>query len=66
MLARMNGYVLVAIGSLGMAMCEMALRLLHPSFLANDFAHGLCIGVFLGLQILGLRALWRAERRNTA
>ena len=62
MLGKMNGYVLVAIGLLGIAGYEMALRLLHLSFLANDFIHGLWLGVCIGLEILGLFVLGRAKR----
>ncbi len=66
MLSKKNGYVLVAIGLLGIAGYEMALRLLHPSFLANDLTHGLWLGVCIGLEILGLFVLGRAKRRDAA
>ena len=59
MLKKMNGYVLGAIGLLGIAGYEMVLRLLHPPFLANDFTHGLWIGTCIGLEILSLFVLRR-------
>jgi hypothetical protein len=62
MLSNMNGYVLVAIGLLGIAGYEMTLRLFHLSFLANDFTHGLWLGVCIGLEILGLFVVGRTKR----
>ena len=62
MLSKMNGYVLVAIGLLGMAGYEIILRLLHPSFLANDLTQGLWFGVCIGLEIFGLFVLRRDKR----
>jgi hypothetical protein len=59
-----NGYVLVAVGLVGVAGYEMALRLLHSSLLANDLIRGLWHGACIGLEILGLFALGRARRRH--
>ena len=63
---KMNGYLLVAIGLLGMAGYEITLRLLHPSSLANDLTHGLWLGACIGLEILGLFVLGRVKRRDAA
>jgi uncharacterized protein (TIGR00369 family) len=64
MLYKTDGHVLVAIGLLGIAGYEVALRLLHSSRLANDLIHGLWLGACIGLEILGLLVLGRARRRH--
>jgi len=57
MLYKTYGHVLVAIGLVGIAGYEMALRFLHSSLLASDLIHGLWLGACIGLEILGLLAL---------
>jgi hypothetical protein len=64
MVNKANGYVLVAIGLFGISGYELALRLFHPSFLANDFAHGLWLGVCIGLEIHGLLVIRRAKQSH--
>ena len=66
MLRNTNGRVLVAIGLLGIAGYELALRLLHAHILASDLVHGFWLGACIGLEICGLFMLGRARRPHAA
>ena len=66
MLRKTNGHVLVAIGLLGIAGYEMALRLLHSHLLSSDLVHGFWVGACIGLEICGLFILGKARRRHAA
>ena len=59
-------HVLVSVGMLGIAGYELILRLFHPRFMDDDFAHGFWFGVCLGLQLLGLVILRKNRTGHTA
>ncbi len=57
---------LLALGLIGMAAYPVVMRTVHPAFLAGDFAHGLWLGGFFGLEVWGLILLLRSRRRPAA
>jgi hypothetical protein len=54
---RLNPYVLVSVGLLGMTLYALAMRFGHPDILSNDFVRGVWYGLCLGVQLLGLYRL---------
>ena len=59
-------HVLVALGLLGIAAYQLALRLFHLEIMENDFIHGAWFGICLGLEILGLIILRKGKRNQAA
>lgn len=58
---KINGHTLMLIGILGIAGYEVALHFSQSPALHADANHGLWIGAFIGLKLLGLMQL-RKER----
>ncbi|AHG92839.1 hypothetical protein J421_5304 (plasmid) [Gemmatirosa kalamazoonensis] len=55
-------FALLAGGLLGAALYPVAARAGLPAALAGDAAHGVWLGVCLGLEVLGLVTLRKARR----
>ena len=58
----LNGHTLLIAGLAGIAGYEILLHTLATPALQSDLNHGLWIGAFLGLKLLGLFELSRARR----
>ncbi|HJV22882.1 MAG TPA: hypothetical protein VJ570_09295 [Holophagaceae bacterium] len=63
---RPTPFLFVALGVLGLAGYELALRATHAPFLASDAVHGGWMGLCIGLEILGLLLLRRQRNRPGA
>lgn len=59
-------YLLISIGTMGIAGYQLILRIFHPPIMAHDLFHGIWFGICLGLEILGLIYLRKANRSPSA
>ena len=59
-------HILIAVGLLGITLYQFIMRLNHPAFMDKDFFHGLWLGCFLGIEIIGLILLCKAQGKRAA
>lgn len=59
-----NPLILISIGLIGSSVTMSLDRMGHFSVMSNDFFLGLCYGIFLGVELLGVFLLVKKGSKN--